>query len=93
MLALLGLEGDEPMATLTIRDLDEDVKARLRIRAAERGRSMEAEARAVLEAAVRGRRPARGLGTYIRTQFADVGGAELPIPARDQPARSADLGR
>ena len=36
------------MSTLTIRNLDEDVKARLRVRAAENGRSMEAEVRAIL---------------------------------------------
>jgi plasmid stability protein len=43
------------MATLVIRDLDDEVKARLRVQAAEHGRSMEAEARAILAAAVRGR--------------------------------------
>jgi plasmid stability protein len=40
------------MATLTIRGLDDEVHRRLRVRAAENGRSMEAEVRAVLEAAV-----------------------------------------
>lgn len=35
-------------ATLTIRNLDEDVKQRLRLRAAVHQRSMEAEARAIL---------------------------------------------
>ncbi|MEO5922609.1 MAG: plasmid stabilization protein [Bryobacteraceae bacterium] len=38
------------MATLTIRRLDESVKARLRIRAAQNGRSMEEEARELLTA-------------------------------------------
>ena len=41
------------MATLNIRKLPEEVRARLRIRAARAGRSMEAEARAILSAAVR----------------------------------------
>jgi plasmid stability protein len=45
------------MATLHIRDLKDSVKERLRIRAAEAGRSMEAEARTILEAAVLGREP------------------------------------
>jgi plasmid stability protein len=36
------------MATLTIRNLPDKVRDRLRIAAAKRGRSMEAEARAVL---------------------------------------------
>jgi len=40
------------MATLTVRDLADDVRDRLRIQAAEHGRSMEAEARAILTEAV-----------------------------------------
>lgn len=80
------------MATLTIRDLDDEVKARLRIQAAENGRSMEAEARSLLAAALRGRRPARGLGTHIHQQLTDVGGVELNLVRADDPARGADLG-
>ncbi len=38
------------MAVLTIRDFDESLKAKLMIRAAEPGRSMEAEVRAILAA-------------------------------------------
>ncbi len=40
------------MATLTIRGLNEDVRDRLRVRAATHGRSMEAEARTILSEAV-----------------------------------------
>ncbi len=80
------------MATLMIRDLDDDVKARLRVQAAEHGRSMEAEARALLAAALTGRRPPRGLGSHIRDQFAEIGGVDLEIPRRDGPARAADFG-
>ena len=40
-----------PMATLTIRNLDQAVKERLRVRAAEHGHSMEAEARRILQTA------------------------------------------
>ncbi len=39
------------MATLNIRNLPDEVHRRLRVRAAEHGRSMEAEARAILAAA------------------------------------------
>ncbi len=49
MLALLAMEAT--MAALTIRNLPDDIRDRLRVRAAKRGRSMEAEARAILEAA------------------------------------------
>ena len=38
------------MASLTIRQLDDDIKSSLRIRAAQNGRSMEAEARIILAA-------------------------------------------
>lgn len=75
------------MATLLIRDLPEDVKARLRVQAAGHGRSMEAEARAVLTTALVGRRT-ESLGTYIHEQFAEIGGVELAVPARDEPARA-----
>jgi plasmid stability protein len=36
------------MASITIRNLDDDIKQRLRVRAAEHGRSMEEEAREIL---------------------------------------------
>ena len=45
------------MATLTVRNLDDDVVRRLRIRAAERGRSAEAEHREILRAALLGDEP------------------------------------
>jgi antitoxin FitA len=80
------------VATLVIRDLDESVKARLRVQAAEHGRSMEAEARIIIASAVAAaRRPARGLGSYIHAQFADIGGADLDVAPRAEPARAADV--
>lgn len=42
------------MATLTVRNLDDDVVKRLRIRAAEHGRSAEAEHREILRASLSG---------------------------------------
>ena len=45
------------MATLTIRNLPDDVRNRLRVRAAENGRSMEAEARSALVEAFHGKNP------------------------------------
>jgi plasmid stability protein len=79
------------MATLMIRDIDEDVKSRLRVQAAEHGHSMEAEARALLAAGVSGRRPPRRLGSFIRSQFSEIGGVDLEIPQRDEPALGADF--
>jgi plasmid stability protein len=45
------------VATVSIRDLDDNVRDRLRIRAARNGRSMEAEMRAILTAAVAEEQP------------------------------------
>lgn len=80
------------MASLTIRDLDDDIKARLRVQAAEHGRSMEAEARMLLAAALSGRRPPKGLGSYIHDQFAEIGGIDVATLHRDEPARAVDFG-
>ena len=79
------------MATLMIRDLDENVKTRLRVQAAEHGRSMEAEARLILRAALSGRRPPRGLGSYIHEQFAEVGGVDLETVRSSEPVRAAEF--
>ena len=62
------------MAQIVVRNLDEDVKARLRVRAAEHGRSMEEEVRTILRQAVADRKPPlRGLGTAIAARFARCG--------------------
>jgi plasmid stability protein len=80
------------MATITIRNLDETVKRRLQVRAALNGRSMEAEARALLTACVeedRGSAAAKvGLGTAIHELFAPLGGVELEIPPRRKSHRA-----
>ena len=76
------------MASITIRNLEDDIKTRLRKRAAERGRSMEGEARLILaEAVAREAAPARGLGTALHELFKPFGGLELPPrePMREPP--------
>jgi plasmid stability protein len=78
------------MSTLTVRNLDAAVKARLRVRAAENGRSMEAEARAILRSTLLPEPPDR-LGSRIHERFAALGGAEIELPPRTDPARAADL--
>lgn len=73
----------ESMATLTIRQLDEKTKARLRIRAAHHGRSMEEEAREILRLALTTMPPTRrNLAEAIRHRFAVFGGVELKLPQR-----------
>lgn len=75
------------MASITIRNLDDDIKRRLRVRAAERGRSMEEEAREILREAVGDQRPPMNLAHRLRARVAGTGGVDLDIPARD-PMRS-----
>ena len=73
------------MATITVRNLDDGLKRQLRIRAAEKGRSMEQEARDILRAALdeESATPAKGLGTAFHELFKPFGGVELDIPPRE----------
>lgn len=72
------LDAVERMATLTIRNLPEEVHRALRVRAAERGRSTEAEVREILAAAVNAEGRLR-VGTELR-RFADrIGAVELDV--------------
>jgi antitoxin FitA len=76
-------------ATLTIRGLDPETHARLRIEAARHGRSMEAEVRAILRERLTPRNSDRGLGSKIHERFADLEG-ELQVPDRvKEPPRAA----
>lgn len=70
------------MASITIRNLDDDVKRRLRVRAAEHGRSMEEEARDILRQVVGQPSAPRNLGEAIHSRFAAVGGIDLPPTLR-----------
>jgi len=72
------------MASVTIRNLDERTKARLRVRAARHGRSMEEEARTLLRTALLEDTVAGGnLADAIRARFRRLGGVELRLPARE----------
>lgn len=74
------------MATMTIRNLDDDLKAQLRLRAARHGQSMEEEVRGILRAALVGRvEDDSGAGLYaaIRARVEPYGGVELELPPRE----------
>lgn len=72
------------MASITIRNLDEQTKARLRVRAARHDRSMEDEARNILRAAlVEAPGRPKNLAESIRGRFQPLGGIELALPARE----------
>jgi len=77
------------MASITIRQLPETTKRKLRMRAARNGRSMEQEAREILrielnKSAENNRPPKTGkdLLEAIRRRFAPLGGVDLKIPPR-----------
>ncbi|MGV0742890.1 FitA-like ribbon-helix-helix domain-containing protein [Mycolicibacterium sp. XJ870] len=79
------------MATLTIRDFDDELKAALRIRAAEHGRSMESEVREILRTALERPVGGPGMATRIRQRFSGSGGVELDQPSRTERPRAAVL--
>ncbi len=70
------------MASMMIRKLDESVKKRLRLRAAEKGRSLEAEVRDILNReAMASPKPRLDIGESIRRRFTSFGGVEIePFP-------------
>lgn len=72
------------MATITVRGLDDDTVAALKIRAAREGRSMEAEVRNILTSAVADDGEERGFGTYLVKLFAGIEPPEIP-PRDDFP--------
>jgi len=79
------------MSAVSIRNLDDRVKQRLRVRAARHGRSMEAEVRAILTDAVREPADSAGLFTAVLDRFGVLGGVELELPERTEPARAVDF--
>ena len=75
------------MAAITVRNLDDHVKQRLRVRAARHGRSMEAEARAILVEAVSREEEPDNILLALHKRFAELGGVDLDIPPRNTPPR------
>ena len=78
------------MTAISIRNLDPEVKARLRVRAAEHGRSMEAEIRTILSEAVAMQRPL-GLFDAIRAVSIEHGGVDLELPLQKRRQRPVQL--
>lgn len=71
------------MASITVRNLDDGLKRRLRVRAAENNRSMEQEVREILRTALaEDSAPPKNLGTALHDLFRPFGGVELDIPPR-----------
>ena len=81
------------MAVMTIRNIDDAIKKRLRVRAAINGRSMEDEARDILRSALSTdhARP-RNLANAIHDRFGVLGGVDLPEVRRDAIRPPVDFG-
>jgi len=73
------------VASIIIRRLDETLKARLRVKAAHHGRSMEEEAREILRNSLQAEQPPKqpDLASAIRRHFARLGGVDLTLPRRE----------
>lgn len=72
------------MTQITIRNVDDTVRLKLKTRAAAKGRSLEAELRDIItRAASESQAPAR-VGQSIRARFKRVGGVELDITQRSK---------
>ena len=81
------------MAIMTIRNIDDVIKNRLRLRAAMHGRSMEEEARDILRAALSTDIPRpRHLGQAIHARFDALGGVDLPDAPREAIRPPVDFG-
>ena len=76
------------MATIVVRNLDENVKQLRRVRAAKHGRSMEAEVRSILEETLRER---DNFAVAIMETFQKFGGVELDIPPRTEMPRYVEF--
>jgi len=73
------------MTNLTIRNVDDTTKQRLRMRAARHGVSMEEEVRRILKEALRPAEAPAGLGRRLRDRFAGLTAEEFVIPTRHTP--------
>ncbi len=83
-----------PMPSITIRNLKDELKTRLRVRAAHHGRSMEDEARDILRIALSSEtHTSRDLVKSIRRRFTAVGGTELDLPPREPMREPPDVGQ
>ncbi|MBQ35497.1 MAG: plasmid stabilization protein [Gemmatimonadaceae bacterium] len=80
------------MASITIRNLDDTTKRKLRLRAAAHGRSMEEEVREILRTTLSRERDTGSLTDDIHRRFAALGGLDLQLPEREALRAPPDLG-
>jgi plasmid stability protein len=71
------------MSSITIRNLDDEIMQRLRVRAAERGHSVEEEARDILRRVTSEGSAPRNLAAAIRARLASADRVDFALPARE----------
>jgi antitoxin FitA len=76
------------MASVTVRNLPEETHRALKLRAAQHGRSTEAEIRNILESAVR---PKVGIGSALAAIGLGLGGVELELRRDPTPTAPASF--
>ena len=76
------------MAAVTVRNIPEETRRALKLRAAQNGRSTEAEIRDILETAVR---PRVGLGSALAAIGRSVDGVELDLRRKRSPVKPASF--
>jgi plasmid stability protein len=93
VITLQSLTAEGAMASITIRNLDDTLKSRLRVRAAHRRRSMEEEVRHILKDAL-GEVPteATNIGEAIQRRFRALGCVNLKLPARSAIRKPPKIG-
>lgn len=79
------------MSMLTIRNIDPNLKALLRIFAAEQGVSMEEQARRILRNALLPKSEKRGFGSRVHQQVIKLGGGDLTLPKRSLSRQAPDF--
>ena len=80
------------MTTITIRNLDDGLRHRLRVRAAMHGRSMEEEVREILRQTVGEADLPSNLAASIRARIANADRVDLHLPAHEAMRAPSPLG-
>jgi plasmid stability protein len=82
----IDIMSNTQMTSINVRKIPQAHKDRLRVLAAEKGRSVEAEVRDLIAKAVAAQQPPpRNIAKAIMDRFDRIGGVELDIPPRAMP--------
>jgi plasmid stability protein len=86
-----AITGGDDMASITIRNIDETLKTKLRLQSAQHGCSMEAEVRNILRQALLPSVAPSDFADRIHQRFVGLNSDSLPIPARQNVRTPPDM--